>query len=101
MIETQIDYVLGALQHQALHADAPLEVTEQAERDYVALVDSLSASTVWMTGRCESWYLDPRSGRLTLIWPDFAFAFRALNGTFSPDPYEPSASTAARDLPVA
>ncbi len=101
MIETQIDYVLGALQHQGAHGDAVLEVTEQAERDYVALVDSLSASTVWMTGRCESWYLDPRSGRLTLIWPDFAFAFRALNGSFSPESYEPNASTAARDFPVA
>jgi len=101
MIETQIDYVLGALQHQRSNGDAPLEVTARAEREYVAMVDARSASTVWMTGRCESWYLDPRSGRLTLIWPDFAFAFRALNGSFTADSYEPEASTATRDLPVA
>jgi cation diffusion facilitator CzcD-associated flavoprotein CzcO len=87
MIETQIDYVLGALQHQSGSGHPVLEVTAEAEAAYVAMVDELSATTVWMTGRCDSWYRDPRSGRLTLIWPDFAFAFRALNGTFSPEPY--------------
>ncbi len=85
MIETQIDYVLGALQYES--GSAVLEVTAEAEAAYVQMVDELSAPTVWMTGRCDSWYLDPRSGRLTLIWPDFAFAFRDLNGTFSPEPY--------------
>lgn len=94
MIETQIDYVLGALQHQDRSGQPVLEVTVEAEAAYVAMVDELSASTVWMTGRCDSWYLDPRSGRLTLIWPDFAFAFRDLNGTFSPEPYAVSAPEA-------
>jgi cation diffusion facilitator CzcD-associated flavoprotein CzcO len=94
MIETQIDYVLGALQHQDQSGQRVLEVTAEAEAAYVAMVDDLSASTVWMTGRCDSWYRDPRSGRLTLIWPDFAFAFRDLNGTFSPEPYAVSAPEA-------
>jgi cation diffusion facilitator CzcD-associated flavoprotein CzcO len=88
MIEAQIDYVLGALQYQRAEGDPVLTVTAEAERSYVDLVDALSASTVWMTGRCDSWYLDPRSGRLTLIWPDFAFAFRERNARFSADAYE-------------
>jgi cation diffusion facilitator CzcD-associated flavoprotein CzcO len=100
MIEAQIDYVLGALTHQRSNGDAPLEVTAKAERDYVAMVDALSASTVWMTGRCTSWYRDPRSGRLTLIWPDFAFAFRALNATFTAEAYEPHPAPAGHELPV-
>jgi hypothetical protein len=73
-----------------------LAVTAEAERSYVQLIDELSASTVWMTGRCDSWYLDPRSGRLTLLWPDFAFAFRERNGRFSADAYE----TVAREVPT-
>ncbi|MBC7591072.1 MAG: NAD(P)/FAD-dependent oxidoreductase [Salinibacterium sp.] len=88
MIEAQIDYILGALQYQRAEGDPVLAVTAEAERSYVDLVDGLSASTVWMTGRCDSWYLDPRSGRLTLIWPDFAFAFRERNGRFDEHAYE-------------
>ena len=94
MIEAQIDYILGALQYQRAEGDPVLAVTAEAERSYVEFVDGLSASTVWMTGGCDSWYLDPRSGRLTLIWPDFAFAFRERNGRFSADAYE----TVAREV---
>ncbi len=97
MIETQIDYVLGALHYQWSAGDPVLEVTAEAERSYVAMLDELSASTVWMTGRCDSWYRDPNSGRLVLIWPDFAFAFRQLNGTFSPAAYR----TSIREVPLA
>ncbi len=88
MIETQIDYVLGALQHLASHGDAVLDVTTRAEDDYTALIDELSATTVWMTGGCESWYRDGGTGRLTLLWPDFAHAFRERNGVFSPAAFE-------------
>ena len=95
MIEAQIDYILGALQYQRAEGDPVLAVTAEAERSYVDLVDGLSASTVWMTGRCDSWYLDPRSGRLTLLWPDFAFAFRERNSRFSADAYE----TVSREVP--
>ena len=96
MIEAQIDYILGALQYQRAEGDRVLAVTAEAERSYVELIDELSASTVWMTGRCDSWYLDPRSGRLTLLWPDFAFAFRERNGRFSADAYE----TVSREVPT-
>jgi hypothetical protein len=35
----------------------------------------MARSTVWTTGGCESWYVDPRTQRLTLLWPDFAHSF--------------------------
>ena len=87
MIETQVDYVLGALAYSRENQTA-LDVSAQAERDYTALIDRLAAPTVWLTGGCDSWYLDPRSGRLTLLWPGSATAFRERNGTFDPAPYE-------------
>ncbi len=97
MIETQIDYVLGALRHRAVDP-VPSQVSLEAEQAYTAEIERLSAGSVWMTGGCESWYRDPRSGRLTLLWPDFAFAFRRRNGEFSPDVFEPVPSGADLDL---
>jgi len=72
MIEAQIDYLLGALHNET----EVLEVARDAQDAYVADLDARAASTVWLGGGCESWYIDHRSGRLTLLWPDFAYAFR-------------------------
>ncbi|WP_243063867.1 NAD(P)/FAD-dependent oxidoreductase [Humibacter sp. RRB41] len=80
MIETQLEYVLGALEHLD-GADAPLDIPQQAEDDYVAALDAAAADSVWLSG-CSSWYVDDRSGRLTLLWPGYAHTFRERNGTF-------------------
>ncbi|ALS56863.1 flavin-containing monooxygenase [Rathayibacter toxicus] len=87
MIETQIDYVLAALDHRAHTNSDLLEVTAEAEAASRALMDTLSADTVWTNGGCESWYIDSASRRLTLLWPDFAFAFRERLGRFNPAAY--------------
>lgn len=87
MIETQIDYVLGALDHLRGSGARDLEVSLDAEQAYTRDIDRRSRSTVWLTGGCRSWYVDERSGRLTLLWPDSARAFRERNGTFDPAPY--------------
>ncbi|QHC67343.1 NAD(P)-binding domain-containing protein [Rathayibacter sp. VKM Ac-2759] len=90
MIETQIDYVLAALDHRETSGIDVLEVTAEAEAASVARVDALSADTVWTNGGCESWYVDAASRRLTLLWPDFAFAFREELGRFDPAAYAPA-----------
>ncbi|HET9075177.1 MAG TPA: NAD(P)/FAD-dependent oxidoreductase [Solirubrobacteraceae bacterium] len=87
MIETQIGYVLGALDVLGADPAAVLEVTAEAEAAYVAELEQMSAGTVWLEGGCHSWYVDERSGRLTLLWPDTAESFRARNGRFDPRPY--------------
>ncbi|MDH6235267.1 NAD(P)/FAD-dependent oxidoreductase [Cryobacterium sp. CG_9.6] len=84
MIETQIDYILGALDFRAANGDAVLEVTHAAEQGYTQLIDAMSQPTVWLRGACTSWYVDDRSQRLTLLWPGTARAFRERNGTFQP-----------------
>jgi cation diffusion facilitator CzcD-associated flavoprotein CzcO len=90
MIETQLDYVLGALDHLEADADLVLDVSRGAEEDYTALIDGMAATTVWMTGGCESWYRDGRTGRLTLLWPGYAHTFRERNGVFSLGPFAPA-----------
>lgn len=88
MIETQLHYILGALQYLDAFGGV-LDVSARAERAYTRMIDRMAAPTVWLTGGCDSWYVDPRSGRLTLLWPGSAHEFRELNGTFDPRPYDP------------
>lgn len=57
--------------------DAPVRVSPEAEARSTAEVDALAAGTPWLTGRCRNWYVDERSGRLTLIWPSTVADFRA------------------------
>ncbi|AVH89163.1 Putative flavoprotein involved in K+ transport [Corynebacterium camporealensis] len=85
IIEAQIDYVLGAYDYIEKNQIATLEPTEEAEEGYADQLQSNAKGTVWLDGGCNSWYLDQRSGRLTLIYPDFAYAFRDHNGTFTPE----------------
>jgi hypothetical protein len=87
MIESQIDYVLAALEYRETAGVELLEVTPEAEAAALARLDALSADTVWTNGGCESWYVDSASRRLTLLWPDFAFAFREELGRFDPSAY--------------
>ncbi|MDF2444577.1 MAG: hypothetical protein JWR01_2780, partial [Subtercola sp.] len=48
MIETQLEYVLGALAHLAGHPDAALDVSAEAEASYTAGIDEAAAKTVWL-----------------------------------------------------
>ncbi|MDT0463008.1 flavin-containing monooxygenase [Streptomyces gibsoniae] len=91
VIEAQIDYVLGALEWSRAGGDRVLDVSTEAQEQYVDELQERSKGTVWLGAGCKSWYIDPRSGRLTLIWPDFAHEFRHRNGTFDSTPYTPAA----------
>ncbi|UNB53141.1 NAD(P)/FAD-dependent oxidoreductase [Mycolicibacterium sp. YH-1] len=86
MVETQIAYIADALSFIASQS-VTIEIPLDAEAEYVRSIEDRSEGTVWMSGGCASWYVDPRSGRLTTLWPDFMTQFRDENGTFSPAPY--------------
>jgi len=88
VIEAQIGYVLGALDHLDAMAD-PLEVSAAAEAAYTREIDERAAGTVWLRGGCRSWYVDERSGRLTLLWPGRAAEYRERFGVFDPAPFTP------------
>ncbi|MCU1443984.1 MAG: 4-hydroxyacetophenone monooxygenase [Cryobacterium sp.] len=88
MIEAQIDYILAAIDYRSSSGEAVLEVTLEAEEAYVTELDRQSSSTVWINGGCGSWYVDERSKRLTLLWPDFAYAFRDRLRMFDVGAYE-------------
>lgn len=87
VVESQIDYILGALQFMDEHSVSVLEPRPESEATYVAEVSDRAAGTVWLTGGCKNWYVDYRTNRLTVTWPDFAYAFRDSNGEFLPEHY--------------
>ncbi|MFC7411320.1 flavin-containing monooxygenase [Hydrogenophaga atypica] len=95
IIEAQVDYILGALDHAGQNGLAVLEADAQAEADYMDALDTRAQGTVWLAGGCKSWYVDERSRRLTLVWPDYAYAFREANGRFHPEGYRSRAEALA------
>lgn len=75
MLEEQAGYLARVI---AGDPDAVRRVDPAAEDAYTALVQERAAATSWLTGGCRSWYIDDRSGRLTLLWPGTVAEFREL-----------------------
>jgi cation diffusion facilitator CzcD-associated flavoprotein CzcO len=88
MIETQVGYVLSALDHLAGSGADALDVTAEAVLAYMRDIDRRAQDTVWTQGGCTSWYRDERTGRVALLWPDSAESFRDRLATFVPASYE-------------
>jgi cation diffusion facilitator CzcD-associated flavoprotein CzcO len=74
MIESQIAYVMGALEAMDAHGAATVEARPDAVATYNERIDRQIQGTVWNTG-CASWYID-ETGRNATLWPDWTFAFR-------------------------
>ena len=89
MIETQLDYVLTALDHLDGRLDGVLAPAAEAEAAYTAAIDEAARETVWLTGGCHNWYVDERTGRLTLLWPGTVAAFREHGAVFDRAAFEP------------
>ncbi|GGF40932.1 cyclohexanone monooxygenase [Microbacterium sorbitolivorans] len=59
-----------------------VSVTAEAERESTADIARRAARTPWLTGGCQNWYVDERSGALALLWPGTVAEFRQrLEGT--------------------
>ena len=54
-----------------------IRVSPEAEAGYTDEIAVRAAGTPWTSGTCRNWYTDPRSGRLTLLWPGTVADFRS------------------------
>ena len=86
MIESQINYVLAALQAMDARGARAVEVRAGAEGRYNDDLQQKLESTVWNTG-CASWYVDDH-GRIVTLWPDWTFRFRRQLAEFDEESYE-------------
>ncbi|WP_417564605.1 flavin-containing monooxygenase [Microbacterium sp.] len=90
MMEEQSAYAARTLASARMTGRGPLRVDPAAEQAYTAEIDRAAASTPWITGGCRNWYVDERSGRLTLLWPGTVRAFRERLAAASGDEFLPT-----------
>ncbi len=97
MLEEQAGYLARVIAGGA--ADAVRRVDPAAEESYTALIQQRAATTSWITGGCSSWYVDDRSGRLTLLWPGTVTDFRALLAAADGSEFLTHPMTATKKVP--
>jgi cation diffusion facilitator CzcD-associated flavoprotein CzcO len=85
MLESQLNIVLGALQHLRKRKLSALEPLQAAQDRFFAWVQNDAKGTVWTAGGCASWYLDA-NGKLTSLWTRTTWAFRK-RAQFRPEEY--------------
>jgi cation diffusion facilitator CzcD-associated flavoprotein CzcO len=86
MIESQINYVSGALKAMRRRGAAVLDVRPEAQAAYNAELDEMTRGTVWVSGGCSSYYID-RNGHNSTIWPTFTWPFRQRTREFDEAAY--------------
>lgn len=95
MIESQLNYVVDAIETIDRHRIGTVEVRAEVQDDYNRNLQDALKRSVWNNGGCASWYLD-KHGNNTTLWPSFTFEFRRITRHFDLDAYR---SVAAADLP--
>jgi cation diffusion facilitator CzcD-associated flavoprotein CzcO len=90
MAEGQIEHLVGAVRHMRERGVAAIEPTAQAQARWTRDVERRMRGTVWVSGGCESWYLD-RTGRNSTLWPDFSWRYRRRVSRFDASEYVGSA----------
>ncbi|RYH09266.1 MAG: FAD-binding protein [Alphaproteobacteria bacterium] len=86
MIESQISYILSALQQMGAGQITAVEPREDVQAEWNEDMHQRMSKTVWSRGGCASWYLDEH-GRNTTLWPRSTFAFRQLLREFDIEKY--------------
>jgi len=87
MIESQIAYILGALDEIERRDLVSFDVTKEAQRAWTDDIQRRMEKTVRSSGGCASWYLDEHGKNVTL-WPRTTFAFRLLLSNFDAGKYD-------------
>ncbi|MCQ8897720.1 NAD(P)/FAD-dependent oxidoreductase [Limnobacter humi] len=84
--ESQIDYVIQAIQLRNARSLKAIAVKPAVERKFVGVMDNRSEHTVWKSG-CASWYLSP-NGRNNTLYPGLNAEYRLRMARFNPSDYE-------------
>ncbi|WP_270070188.1 flavin-containing monooxygenase [Streptomonospora mangrovi] len=100
MIEAQIAYTMAALRHAARNRIDRVEPRADAQADYTAWVHRKMRGTVWVSGGCDSWYLNDK-GRNTTLWPGFTWEYALRTRRFDPQRYHLRPEVPPAGLPPA
>ena len=94
MIEAQVAYILDALKHMQRQRITTVEVKPAVEHAYNQQLQDKLKRTIWNTGGCQSWYLDPRTGKNTTLWPGSTWRFKQVTRHFALKDYSVSQAPA-------
>jgi cation diffusion facilitator CzcD-associated flavoprotein CzcO len=86
LIESQINYVLDALHTMRRSGASTVEVRAEAQAAYNAELDRMTEGTVWVSGGCQSYYID-RNGHNSTLWPTYTWPFRQRTREFDEAAY--------------
>jgi cation diffusion facilitator CzcD-associated flavoprotein CzcO len=86
MLESQVEYVLGAVQYANSHGVRWLDVDRNVQEEYNRSLSQRLSRTVWQSG-CNSWYVT-ETGKNVNNWPGFTFEYRRLTRHFDPGHYQ-------------
>lgn len=81
IIESQMFYIMSAIEAVNSRSDKVIEVTAEAESRYTELVHKEMEKTVWHRGGCNSWYKS-KSGKVIAMFPGFSFTYRRWTKNF-------------------
>lgn len=95
MIESAIQYALGAILHARANGLQAVEVRREVQDRYNRELQERLKKTVWATGGCVSWYMTA-SGKNTTLWPGFTFQYRKATQRFDAENYDCVANSAAK-----
>jgi cation diffusion facilitator CzcD-associated flavoprotein CzcO len=84
MIESQIGYAMDALRR--MRGDAVMDARPESVDAYYRSLGRDLSDGVWSSG-CANFFLDPGSGRNTVLWPRRAASFRSAVRRFDPREY--------------
>jgi cation diffusion facilitator CzcD-associated flavoprotein CzcO len=87
MIESQVAYILGALDTLEAQGANSLDIQPQVQERFNAALRSRMQGAVWSVGNCRSWYKHAESGRNVVIWPGFSWSFRRATRRFDAEAY--------------
>lgn len=74
IIESQMNYIMKAIEATLKQGSKAIEVTEKAEDKYTTMIHKEMKKTVWQTGGCNSWYKN-KSGHIVAMYPGFSFVY--------------------------
>lgn len=93
MIESQITYILGALDALETRGASSLDIRPQVQEQFNVGLRERMQGAVWTVGNCRSWYRHAETGRNVVIWPGFSWTFRRATRRFDAEAYRLTETT--------
>ncbi len=85
MIESQVNYVLGAIAALGTKKAATLEIKKSSMAGFADYLKARLSTSVWARD-CDSWYKN-EAGKITNNWPDFPHEYSEKTAKFDDEAY--------------